>query len=200
MPADIWMKVVSGALAIGIMAQLAAVAHPVRPAQERTAASVALLAGGASPPRIDIAAIAAAHLFGAVESEAVATTSTHLPLILVATFAVSDAGKGMAIIRQDSAGPGRLYRIGGELANGAGLLREVRTASIVIDRAGTLETLAFPSPTNPLKLGAQMAALMGNSNVAAAAVAAAEAEPEPERLNNSDMGGAMIEDDPKPGS
>jgi type II secretory pathway component PulC len=111
-----------------------------------------------------VSSIIAAHLFGAATDGNELVGKSDLPMVLVATFATSDPARGMAVLKEDPAGPGRLYVVGAQLSGGAAILREVRVDSVVLERSGRLETIAFARPANPLNLiGAAAMAAEGSS-------------------------------------
>jgi general secretion pathway protein C len=95
------------------------------------------------PKGIDVQAIVRAKLFGAPQSAQASTSDapqTQLPLVLSAVFAVDQPDKGLAIIGE-SAQQTKVYKAGDTIRSGT-RLREVY--AVILDRGGTLETLALP--------------------------------------------------------
>jgi len=135
--------------------QLAAIATPLLPASVARASDGDRQQPHAIQPaghKLDVPSIVAAHLFGTATDANAPPDRSELPLILVATIASSDPARGMAVLKHDPAGPGHLYVVGAQLPGDEGLLREVRNGSIVLDRAGRLETVAFARSAHPLNL------------------------------------------------
>lgn len=99
----------------------------------------------------DLTAIAAAQLFGAlVDTPTPAHGSadpnnappTSLPLVLTGVFARTDPAAGYAILGE-SAANARLHAAGTSLQGGV-VLRAVYSDRVLLERAGTFETLALP--------------------------------------------------------
>jgi general secretion pathway protein C len=92
---------------------------------------------------VDIANIISAHLFGVAEvrtqSEDSARESTA-NLVLNGTIATEDPKHGVAII--SDGGPGKVYSVGNNV--GGASLYSVYLDHVILDRAGTLETLKLP--------------------------------------------------------
>ena len=160
-PAEACFYAVGGLLAAGLVAQLTAIAGPLLPVSSRHGASAG--AWTASAARLDVASIIAAHLFGSVANGNEPLGRSDLPMILVATFATTDPSRGMAVLKDDPAGAGRLYVVGAQLAGGNAVLREVRADSVVLERSGRLETIAFARPANALNLLGAPAVVMADS-------------------------------------
>jgi len=97
-----------------------------------------------SPPRVDLNAIVAAHLFGVPDIERTETLSsialTAANLQLSATIASDNPQHSFAIIT--AGGSSRVYKVG-DSVNGAAL-QAVFHDHVVLDRNGVLETLALP--------------------------------------------------------
>lgn len=96
-------------------------------------------------PGIDVQSLVSAHLFGV----AVADSSTQDPanaplssanLVLAGTIATQDPRHGIALI--SDGGPSKVYAVGDNV-NGA-KLHSVYLDHVILDRAGTLETLLLP--------------------------------------------------------
>jgi general secretion pathway protein C len=136
----VWVLAIAlGAEAASIVTRLAAGAGsaPV-PAQ--------LTAAAPEPARIDVAAIAAGHLFGAapVAAPASATSApqTTMALVLTGTIAVNRPQDGLAILGP-SATQVKVYAVGDSVPGGA-RLHAVYDDRVLLDRAGRLETLTLP--------------------------------------------------------
>ena len=154
-PTQVWWHGVCGLLLFGILVQLAAIARPLLPASRAHAsADYSARPQSIEPPgrALDVPAIVGAHLFGTVTDAGASLDRSDRPLILVATIASTDPAKGMAVLKHDPAGPGHLYLVGAQLPGDGGVLHEVRNGSIVLDREGRLETVAFARPAHPLNL------------------------------------------------
>lgn len=101
---------------------------------------------------VDLAAIAAAHLFGALAEPAApkatgnadpnAAPATSLPLVLAGVFARTDPAAGYAIVGE-SAANARLHAVGAALPGGA-TLHAVYPDRILLERGGGFESLALP--------------------------------------------------------
>jgi general secretion pathway protein C len=97
-------------------------------------------------PRIDIAAIVNAHLFGqggapgATDPNSV--SATNMPLVLVGTIANSDPERGYAIIGE-SATTAKVYAVGKTITGGT-KLHAVYPDRAILDRGGRLEALMLP--------------------------------------------------------
>jgi hypothetical protein len=93
-------------------------------------------------PSLDVSNILAAHLFGAMAAEAgprdpANAGPTTTKLALRGTIATGDPKHGVAII--SDGGPAKVYQVGQDL--GPATLHSVYLNRVVIERAGTLETL-----------------------------------------------------------
>jgi len=98
-----------------------------------------------SPPRIDVHDIVAAHLFGIFAAEPgaqdpVTAPATTANLVLAGTIATGNPKGGIAIISDD--GPSRVYAVGDTVAGAS--LHSVYLDRVILDRHGSLETLALP--------------------------------------------------------
>jgi general secretion pathway protein C len=100
----------------------------------------------APPPiaRLDPRAIVAAHLFGVASAKSVRDPAAAMPttanLHLRGTLATADPRRGWAIIADDRAE--KVYRVG--QAAGALSLYSVYVDHVLLDREGSLESLALP--------------------------------------------------------
>jgi general secretion pathway protein C len=107
------------------------------------------LAASATPPArpkgVDVQAITNAKLFGTAESSEPAqgpAPETQLPLVLSGVLAAEDPEKGWALIG-DSAQQTKVFFVGDSVRSGA-RLHSVYPDRVILDRNGTLETLALP--------------------------------------------------------
>jgi general secretion pathway protein C len=94
---------------------------------------------------VDVQAIISAKLFGTAESSEPAqgpAPETQLPLVLSGVFAAEDPEKGWALIG-DSAQQSKVFSVGDSVRSGA-RLHSVYPDRVILDRNGTLETLALP--------------------------------------------------------
>ena len=99
----------------------------------------------ATRPRLDLGSLVSAHLFGqsATDPSAAANApQTSMSLVLAGVLAADDPGAGYAIVGETAAAA-KLFPVGGSLPGGA-KLHAVYGDRIVIDRGGTLESLALP--------------------------------------------------------
>ena len=116
------------------------------PAAQIDAAPIVPSATAAARPKgVDVQSIVNAKLFG----EAQATSpvegpapETQLPLVLSAVFAADDPEKGWAIIG-DSAQQSKVFTVGDSVRSGT-RLHSVYADRVILDRGGSLETLALP--------------------------------------------------------
>ena len=98
-------------------------------------------------PRIDIAAIVNAHIFGQGSATPGATdpnavSATNMPLVLVGTIANSNPELGYAIIGE-SATTAKVYAVGKTITGGT-KLHAVYPDRAILDRGGRLEALMLP--------------------------------------------------------
>jgi general secretion pathway protein C len=139
---------VSAVLGIAVCAQAGGmVVAWVRATRTSSNASVESLAVLPRTPRqaIDVAALANAHLFGRAISASMDSANapaTALSLVLAGVLAASDPSRGLAILGE-AAKSAKLYLVGERVPGGA-LLHAVYTDRVVLERNGTLESLAFP--------------------------------------------------------
>jgi len=85
----------------------------------------------------DVAKIVAANLFG--ETPHAEAAASSLPMVLLGTFSMSDATRGLAIMAP-AGGEARVYAVGSLPAAGAKLLG-VYADHVLLERAGVVETL-----------------------------------------------------------
>lgn len=102
---------------------------------------------GPSGPRVDVAAIVNAHLFGVTgagpsETDPNAVAATQMNLVLVGTIAQADPGLGYAIIGE-SAQTAKVYSVGKTVTGGT-KLHSVYPDRVILDRGGKLEALLLP--------------------------------------------------------
>ncbi len=94
---------------------------------------------------LDLEAVAAAHLFGVAPSPTTAQDPANAPLsssnlTLTGTIATQDPRRGVAII--SDGGPAKVFAVGD--AVGGARLHSVYLDRVILDRAGSLETLVLP--------------------------------------------------------
>jgi general secretion pathway protein C len=111
------------------------------------AAPAAATAAVPAQPRIDIAAIVNAHIFGQGSATPGATdpnavSATNMPLVLVGTIANSNPELGYAIIGE-SATTAKVYGVGKTITGGT-KLHAVYPDRAILDRGGRLEALMLP--------------------------------------------------------
>lgn len=113
-------------------------AGPTLPAPEAS-----LPAGGGSPTARHAASMQGLFGPGATAAQAVETApASRSGLVLRGTVAATDATRGVAFIAEGEGAADRAYRAGDSLPAGA-RLREVHADRVLIERGGTLETLAL---------------------------------------------------------
>ncbi len=137
---------VSIALAVLIAVELARMAVALVGGQVKMPEPV-LAAPAATPqhPVANVQAVVAAHLFGLAVADPATQDPSNAPLssanlVLAGTIATQDPKRGIAII--SDGGPSKVYSIGDNV-NGASLY-SVYLDHVILDRAGTLETLLLP--------------------------------------------------------
>jgi general secretion pathway protein C len=150
----VWVLAIAlGAEAASIVTRLAG-AGSTPPAQ--------LTAAAPGPTPIDVAAIAAGHLFGAAPVAAptgpTSAPQTTMALVLTGTIAANHPKDGMAILGP-SATQARVYAVGDNVPGGARLYA-VYDDHVLLDRAGRLETLALP---RKFSAGSSAVPLMSNA-------------------------------------
>ena len=99
----------------------------------------------ARPKGVDVQAIVNAKLFGTAqggEPTQGPAPETQLPLVLSGVFAAEDPEKGWAMIG-DSAQQTKVFSVGDSVRSGT-RLHSVYPDRVILDRNGTLETLALP--------------------------------------------------------
>jgi general secretion pathway protein C len=99
--------------------------------------------------RINVAAIASSHLFGIAAADPAASAAnaanapqTSMPLVLTGIIAGDDPSTGVAIVGE-SASSAKVYGVGDNVPGGA-KLHSVYSDRILLDRNGSLESLALP--------------------------------------------------------
>jgi len=102
-------------------------------------------AGTHQRPAANVQTVVAAHLFGIATADPTTQDPNNAPLssanlVLAGTIATQDPKRGIAII--SDGGPSKVYSIGDNV-NGASLY-SVYLDHVILDRAGTLETLVLP--------------------------------------------------------
>ena len=100
----------------------------------------------ATPARLDIAAVAATHLFGNPPApppvDDAHAPPTSIPLVLTGIMAAPDPRAGLAILGQ-TATTAKVYAVGERVAGGP-LLHAVYVDRVLIDRDGRIEALMLP--------------------------------------------------------
>ena len=96
-------------------------------------------------PALDIQNVISAHLFGVATIDPTSQDPANAPpssanLVLTGTIATQDPKHGVAII--SDSGPAKVYSVGDKV--GGASLHSVYLDHVILDRAGTLETLALP--------------------------------------------------------
>ncbi|HTX24932.1 MAG TPA: type II secretion system protein GspC [Steroidobacteraceae bacterium] len=135
-------------LAIALGAQAASIVTRLAGAGAASLKATAPLASGLSArPSIDVASIAAGHLFGAAplpaSGQGAATApQTTMPLVLTGTIAVNRPKDGLAILGP-SITTAKVYAVGDNVPGGA-RLHAVYDDRVLLERAGRLETLLLP--------------------------------------------------------
>lgn len=131
------------ALAIGVQAALIVVR--LSGAQHTHAPASAAPAPAA--PRVDVAAITSAGLFGKAPVAQAGTDAAHappttIPLVLTGIIAARDPKDGMAIVGPTAVGA-KVYAVGDNIAGGA-RLHAVYADRVLLERNGRLEALMLP--------------------------------------------------------
>jgi general secretion pathway protein C len=145
----VWVLAIAlGAEAANVVTRLAGSGSSPTAAQVTAAAP--------QPTHIDVAAIAAGHLFGAAPVAAPTATNapqTTMALVLTGTIAANHPEDGLAIL-----GPSvtqvRVYGVGDNVPGGA-RLHAVYDDRVLLDRAGRLETLTLPRKFGTSATGTQ---------------------------------------------
>ena len=135
------------AATIGITWQLAQLTWLVmEPKAAITPIPVAAPTLRSTSPAVNTQSISDAHLFGlanaAPETDLSTLPQTQINLVLAGTIAFNDPQTGFAIVGEN-ASSAKFYKVGG-MINGGIRLHSVYADRVIIDRAGTLETLALP--------------------------------------------------------
>ncbi len=139
-----WLALV---LAVLIVVQLASLAitllsRPVKSPQPVAARSSAAPTAAAG---VDVQSVISAHLFGVAKVDPATQDPADAPLssanlVLTGTIASQDPKHGIALI--SDGGPTKVFSVGSNV-NGA-TLHSVYLDHVILDRAGTLETLVLP--------------------------------------------------------
>jgi general secretion pathway protein C len=114
--------------------------------------------------RVDVAAIANRHLFGAppvaTATDATNAPQSSMPLVLTGIIAASDPKDGLAILGE-SATAAKVYAVGDNVPGGA-RVHSVYEDRVLIDRGGRLESLVLPHQYGALRTSAPPVASMEN--------------------------------------
>jgi general secretion pathway protein C len=133
------------ALALGVQAALI-VTDLTGGKAGKTAASSAPGPVAPPTPRVNAATIANADLFGAAKPVAVASAEnaapTNIPLVLTGIIAASDPKNGLAIIGENASNA-KVFAVGDTVPGGV-KLHSVLSDKVLLDRNGTIESLALP--------------------------------------------------------
>jgi general secretion pathway protein C len=133
------------ALALGVQAALI-VTDLTGGKAGKTAASSAPGPVAPPAPRVNAAMIANADLFGAPKAVAVASAEnaapTNIPLVLTGIIAASDPKNGLAIIGENASNA-KVFAVGDTVPGGV-KLHSVLSDKVLLDRNGTIESLALP--------------------------------------------------------
>ncbi len=135
------------ALALGIQAALIVTDLAGGKPASSSAISAPRGAGAFGGQRVDVLAIANGHLFGDAHAgnatqDAAHAPETHVPLVLTGIIAADDPSMGLAIVGE-SAAVTKVYAVG-QMLPGSVKLHAVYNDRILLDRNGTLESLALP--------------------------------------------------------
>lgn len=140
-------NLVSFALATLIVVQLASVALSMIGGRVKSPQPVLVPRGAQTGHHAgtDVQSVVSAHLFGVAIADPTAQDPANAPLssanlLLAGTIASQDPKRGVAII--SDGGPSKVYAVGDNV-NGASL-HSVYLDHVILDRAGTLETLVLP--------------------------------------------------------
>lgn len=103
------------------------------------------------PTGVDMPAVVAAHLFGVFTADPATQDPSSAPqslanLALAGTIATQDPKKGVAIISENG-GPSKVYSVNDNISGAT--LHSVYLDRVILDRAGTLETLLLPRLQGP---------------------------------------------------
>jgi general secretion pathway protein C len=154
-PSDRWREVVAAhgpriatwvlALALGVQAALIVTDLTGGKAGVPTAMPMQ------APPvaRLNVAEIANGALFGSpkvVESNAADARPTNIPLVLTGVIAVQDPRNGLAILGENAQAV-KVYAVGDNVPGGV-KLHSVYNDRVILDRNGSLESLALPRQNN----------------------------------------------------
>jgi general secretion pathway protein C len=96
-------------------------------------------------PGVDVQSVVSAHLFGITTADPSSQDPANAPLssanlVLAGTIATEDPKHGIALI--SDSGPSKVYAVGDRVSGAA--LHSVYLDHVILDRAGTLETLLLP--------------------------------------------------------
>jgi len=166
---------VSIALAVLIAVEFARMAIALVGGHVKTPEPVLVASSGTHQrPAANVQAVVSAHLFGVAVADPTTQDPNNAPLssanlVLAGTIATQDPKRGIAII--SDGGPSKVYSIG-ENVNGASLY-SVYLDHVILDRAGTLETLVLPrliagtraSPRMSRRIGADSRTVEAVDNV-----------------------------------
>jgi general secretion pathway protein C len=134
------------ALALGVQAALIVTDLTGGKASSRAASSAPVTPPPQQTPAINAAAIANANLFGAAvqvaNTNAADAPQTNIPLVLTGVIAASEPQNGLAILGEN-ASSAKVYATG-DIVPGGVKLHSVYSDRVILDRNGSLESLALP--------------------------------------------------------
>jgi general secretion pathway protein C len=140
-------QVLTFVLALAVAAQLALIVVGLTGRSRQAPPPAVALAPVA--PALDVSTLVNAHLFGNAAAQATGDAAnapaTSMPLVLTGLFASQDPKEGMAIIGE-SAQAAKFVIVGQQVPGGA-QLHSVYDDRVIIDRAGTLESVFLPKNT-----------------------------------------------------
>jgi general secretion pathway protein C len=101
--------------------------------------------------RVNVAAIANAHLFGSAQvqpqSDAANAPRTSIPLVLTGIIAADNPENGLAIIGENAASA-KVFAVGDTIPGGV-KLHQVLSDKVILDRNGQYESLMLPRQSGP---------------------------------------------------
>jgi general secretion pathway protein C len=139
-------RIATWALALALIVQAAVIVTNL--AGSSRAPKAGPLRAPVKTESVDVAAIANADLFGRLPIEATPAQDaanapqTSMPLVLTGIISADDPQNGLAILGENAAAA-KVYAVGDAVPGGA-KLHSVYGDRVVIDRNGTLESLALP--------------------------------------------------------
>lgn len=143
------------ALALGVQAALILTDLTGGKANSGSSSSSAPAMPTQQAPRINAAAIANAGLFGdpapVVNTNAADAPQTNIPLVLTGIIAAADPQNGLAILGENATSA-KVFAVG-DIVPGGVKLHSVLSDKVILDRNGTLESLALPRQSQGMAMG-----------------------------------------------